>query len=124
MTELVLDAGALMAVERGDQRMRALLETALARGYSFTVSAVVIAQVWRGGRGRQALLARFLTSDRIDERVIDSETARAIGILLHVASAADVVDAHVALLARQVSAKVVTSDPEDIGRFNVPVIPI
>ena len=55
---IVLDAGALIALDRGDKRMIALLDRALARGRAFRVPAGVVAQAWRDGRV-QATLARF-----------------------------------------------------------------
>lgn len=48
---LVLDAGALIALDRGDKRMIALLHRALAQGRAFRVPAGVVGQAWRDGRG-------------------------------------------------------------------------
>ena len=56
---LCLDAGALIAVERGDRRVLRLLELTHERGLALDVPVGVVAQVWRGGR-EQALLGRFL----------------------------------------------------------------
>jgi hypothetical protein len=55
---LTLDAGALIALERGDRRLLALLGEALRRGLFFRVPAGVVGQVWRDGR-KQATLARL-----------------------------------------------------------------
>jgi len=45
---LTLDAGALIAYERGDRRIRRLLKIAFGRGVTPTIPAVVLAEVWRG----------------------------------------------------------------------------
>lgn len=55
---IVLDAGALIEVERGGRRVLALVDEGLRAGSAIVVPAPVLAQVWRGGK-RQALLARF-----------------------------------------------------------------
>jgi predicted nucleic acid-binding protein len=82
-------------------------------------SAAVVAQVWRGG-SRQARLARFLTSDLVTEVSLDSEAARRLGSLAATAASRDVVDGHVALIALDRDALVLTSDPADIARWGVP----
>jgi predicted nucleic acid-binding protein len=45
---LTLDAGALIAYERGDARVRAILTTAYARGVVPTIPSIALAEVWRG----------------------------------------------------------------------------
>ena len=56
---LTLDTGALLALERGSPRVRALLRRALEAGLPLSVPAGVVAQAWRGGP-RQARVARLL----------------------------------------------------------------
>jgi len=46
---LVLDTGALIALERGDKRMIALLRRALAQGRAFRVPSGVVGQAWLNG---------------------------------------------------------------------------
>lgn len=113
---LCLDAGALIAIERGDRRLLRLLELARARGLTVRVPAGVVAQVWRGGR-RQAMLARFLRLPDIEYLGLDLTGARAVGELCALTGASDVVDAHVALHALRHQLSVVTSDPTDFGLF-------
>ncbi len=60
---VVLDTGALIALDRGDGRMIALLDRALSRRRTFRIPAGVVGQAWRDGR-TQATLARFLRSRR------------------------------------------------------------
>src|SRR5207249_5652294 len=57
---LILDSGALIALERGHRRMLALIKLELQAGRSLITHGGVIGQVWRGGAGRQANLARLL----------------------------------------------------------------
>jgi predicted nucleic acid-binding protein len=110
---VVLDAGALVAFERNDRRLRRLIELAAEHGGSLHVPAGVVGQVWRGG-SRQARLARLLNSELVNVRDLDLDEARAAGALCGLAGTADVIDASVALLARRHRAAVVTSDPDDL----------
>lgn len=112
---LCLDAGALIALERGDRRLLRLLELARTRGLTVRVPAGVVAQVWRGGR--QAMLARFLRLPEIEYVDLDLPGARAVGELCALTGATDVVDTHVALHALRHQLSVVTSDPTDFGLF-------
>jgi hypothetical protein len=76
-------------------------------------SAGVVAQVWRNG-ARQANLARVLRG--IDIVALDASAAIRIGPALGATRTADVVDAHVALLASR-GDQLLTSDPSDIRRL-------
>ncbi len=60
MSSLILDAGALVAVDRGDRAMIARLQVAQRAGLELRSNAMVVAQVWRDRHGRQASLARLL----------------------------------------------------------------
>jgi len=64
-TGITLDAGALIALDRGDKRMIALLRQALAQGCAFRVPSGVLGQAWRDGRV-QVTLARFLRSEEVE----------------------------------------------------------
>jgi predicted nucleic acid-binding protein len=110
-----LDAGALIAIERHDGRMIALLERA--RGARFAVPVPALAQVWRG-TGRQAHLARFLALPDVDIVPWDEAAALAVGVLCGATGASDVVDAFVVLCARERGDRVVTSDVDDLGRID------
>ena len=57
---LVLDAGALVSVERLDREVIALIKAERTAGRVPLTHGGVIGQVWRGGTGRQANLARLL----------------------------------------------------------------
>ena len=111
---LVLDAGALLAVEhRDDIVVRRLLNEADASSDRVLTSAGVVAQVWRNG-SRQARLARMLAS--IEIWPLGHTAARRVGELLAISRSRDIVDAHVALLVHD-GDLILTSDPRDIGRL-------
>ena len=114
---LVLDTGALFALERGDKRMIALLRRALDQGRAFRVPAGVVGQAWRNGRV-QVTSARFLRSDEVEIVPLDQKLARACGELCAAASASDVIDASVVIVARERKDLIVTSDPGDIRRLD------
>ena len=118
-----LDAGALIAIERGDSGIRSLLRDALARGVAVDVPCTVVAQVWRGSGPRQARLAALLGADGLDQPALDADTAKAVGVLCGRATTSDVVDAHVAVHALTRRLAVVTSDPEDIAAL-APQLPL
>ena len=110
---ITLDAGALVAFERGQRRAVALVARARERGERLCVPAGVVGQVWRDGR-RQANLSRLLGSDSCDIVVLDDHGARAAGQLLGVADGNDVIDATVVLCARSRGHRIATSDPGDM----------
>jgi len=110
---VVIDAGAFIAFEKGDARMRAHLTAARRLGLHLTTTAPVIGQVWRDGR-KQALLARLISA--IDVHAPDESAARRAGGLLAKAKTSDVVDALLTLRARD-GDTVLTSDPGDIRRL-------
>jgi hypothetical protein len=111
--KVVLDAGALVAIDRRDRKIGALLAGLHARRVPFHTSAGVVAQVWRDGR-RQALLARALGGVRVVG--LGSGDARTIGELLGRSGTTDVVDAHVALLVED-GDRLLTSDVDDLSRL-------
>jgi hypothetical protein len=114
VSALVLDAGALVAVDRDDRAMIARLRAAQQHGLELRSNAMVMAQVWRSPHGRQVQLARLLRA--VDVRPVDQQTGRDAGILLGAADTADPVDATVALLAGP-GDRILTSDPADLTRL-------
>jgi predicted nucleic acid-binding protein len=110
---LTLDTGALIAIERGVPRIRALLRRAEERGIELAVPAGVVAQAWRGG-ARQARIARLLADSAVVVPVLDELVARAVGVLCGRTGHVDIVDVQVALHARENGHLVVTSDPTDM----------
>ena len=114
---IVLDAGALIALDRGDKRMIALLHRALAQGRAFRVPAGVVGQAWRDGRF-QVTLARFLRSEEVEIVPLDEHLARSCGELCAAADLPDVIDASVVILARERREPIITSDPNDLRRLD------
>ena len=118
MTTLVLDTGALIALDRNDRTVWAMLRNAADDSAQVSVPAGVIAQAWRDG-SRQALLSRALT--HCDEVPLEGSLARATGLLCGRAGTADIVDASVALVAAARAqtgpAALITSDPTDLGHL-------
>jgi hypothetical protein len=110
---ITLDAGALIAFERGQRRAVSLVARARERGEQLCIPAGVVGQVWRDGR-RQANLARLLGSDSCDIVGLDDRGARAAGQLLGVSGGNDVIDATVVLCARSRNHRIATSDPDDM----------
>lgn len=107
---VVLDAGALIGIERQDRRVAGLIELARRAGAGLVTVAPVVAQVWRDG-ARQATLARWLPMMEVHDTSLAQ--AKAAGELLAVSSTSDVVDALLALVALP-GDHVLTSDPDDV----------
>lgn len=108
---LVLDAGALVAVERGDRDIAALLKRELLARRTPLTHGGVVAQVWRGGSGRQARLARLLPG--VEVVPLDDVLGRRAGVLLGRARSADATDAAVVAIAGDGDI-VLTSDPDEL----------
>ena len=109
---IVLDAGALVAVERGDRDTIALIKRERLADRAPLTHGGVVGQVWRSGRGRQAVLARLLPG--IEVRPLDVSLGQQAGVLLGRADRADVIDAAVVLLASD-GDDILTSDPTDLA---------
>ncbi|MHB8340257.1 MAG: hypothetical protein ACYDB7_03685 [Mycobacteriales bacterium] len=108
---LVLDAGALLAFDRGNRQVAALVEAARRRGDPVVSSSGCVSQAWRGGGPRQARLARLLVG--VDERPLDRSASRRVGELCARARRDDVIDAHVCVLTGDGDV-VLTSDVADL----------
>ena len=122
---ITLDAGALIALDRGDKRLIALLDRALAQRLHFRVPSGVVGQAWRNGRV-QVTLARFLRIDEVEIVPLDEPLARACGEVCGATDTADIIDASVVILARERGDHIVTSDPHDLRRLDptCAIIPI
>ena len=108
---LVLDAGAFVAVEGGDRDVVALVKRErLARRPPVT-SGGVVGQVWRGGHGRQAEVARLLAG--VEVAPIDKSLGKRAGGLLARSGESDVIDASVVCLAGD-GDDILTSDPDNL----------
>ncbi len=110
---LVLDAGALIAIERGDRDTAAVIEIARREQRAVVVPAGVVGQAWRGG-ARQARLGRLLNARDVLVEPLSDRGARAAGVLCGTAGTTDVIDATVVLTARRHDATVISSDRADL----------
>ena len=119
---IVLDAGALIAVERGDRATAALIEVGRQDGQAIVVPAAVVAQTWRDGP-RQARVARLLNAREVSVEPLTDAAARATGRLCGAADASDVVDGSVVIVARRHKATVISSDRADLVRLD-PTLPV
>lgn len=114
---VILDAGALIAFERGDPRIRALLREALRRGVALIVPAGVLGQVWRDG-ARQVGLRALLSGPKTEVPPLDRVLAEAAGVLCGRTRTSDIVDASVVLIARARHGVVISSDLGDLHHLD------
>jgi len=117
MSTLTLDSGALIAFQRADRTILAIIVVARERRQRLLVPAGVVAQTWRDGR-KQVRLARLLGSETIEIEPLTDRRARAAGQLCGVTKTTDIVDASVALCARAHGGGVATSDPDDLIKLD------
>lgn len=111
--KVVLDAGALMAIDRNDRRVLGLIRVARREGAVLTTCSPVVGQVWRDG-AQQANLARVLPM--IDVRDVDLDDSKDGGELLRSTKGNDIVDALLSLLVSQ-GDQLFTSDPKDLNEL-------
>jgi hypothetical protein len=108
---LLLDAGAFVAVEHGDRDVVALVKRERLAQRAPLSHGGVVAQIWRGGRGRQAEVARLLRG--VDVRALDEELSKKAGMLLGLSMVTDAIDA--ALISLAVDGDdILTSDTGDL----------
>jgi hypothetical protein len=119
---LVLDTGALLAIESG--KMTDVLSKANALGLPIRLSGGALAQAWRGGP-RSARIAALLKQRGVIVVALDADEARRVGEFITQTRIArtsrlDLVDAHAAFLTRRTRSLVYTSDAEDLESYGVP----
>ncbi len=119
---ITFDAGGLIALDRDDRRVLAILARAAERGMRITIPATALAQAIRAP-ARQARLARLIRQPGTDLVALDGPDATAVGLLLASTATADIVDAHVVVCARRTGQAVVTSDAADLRRI-APELPL
>ena len=107
---VVLDAGALIAIDRRDRTVGAMLRLLQRDAVPILTSGAVVAQAWRDPR-RQANLARLLTGVHV--AALDEGAGRRVGELLRANKTTDLADAHLSLLVHNQD-RVLTSDHDDI----------
>jgi hypothetical protein len=112
VSALILDAGALIAVDRNDRAMIARLRVAHSAGVELRTTGIVVAEVWRDPGGRQSNVARLLKA--VDVRAADNRLGRVAGVLLGRAQRGQAADATIVAIAGT-GDRIITSDPGDIG---------
>lgn len=112
MSALVLDTGALVAVDRGNRAVAAMLRVAEREGLALRSTGVVIAEAWRDSGGRQANLARLLKA--VEVKAVDQRLGQQAGALLGKSGSSDAVDATVVAISAT-GDRILTSDPRDVG---------
>ena len=113
MSDIVLDAGALIALERNERMLWAALKLAAMSGRDVVVPSAALARVWRG-KASQAQLYRALDHCLIASFDI---VARDVGLLCGRTHTNDICDAHVAIVAATQGDVLYTSDPGDMRRL-------
>lgn len=109
---ITLDAGALIAGDKGGREFWRLWKDLDEDDDTVTVPALVVAQAWRGGAS-SARLSIILKGCTVDEGFTE-EFAKSVGRLLGVSKTKDIVDAAVVLGAISRGDTVFTSAPTDI----------
>lgn len=117
MRGMTLDAGGLIALDRGDRRVVALLARALETSEVVTIPAAALAQAVRRLE-RQVRLARLVRAPQTDVVALDRVDATNVGRLLAASGTNDIADAHVVVCARRSGQRVVTSDAADLRRLD------
>lgn len=110
---VLYDAGALIAAERGKRRIWAEHRARLELGLVPWTTAPVVAQVSHSTR--QAQLHRLLRGCLVEP--LRSDQAHEVGALLGRTGTTDVIDAHVVITAAQGRASVLSTDPDDMRRL-------
>jgi predicted nucleic acid-binding protein len=117
VTGVTFDAGGLIALDRDDRRVLALLARAQEIGASITVPATALGQAIRRP-ARQARLARLIRQPNTALAPLDGPDATSVGMLLAASRTSDITDAHVVICARRNDQAIVTSDPKDLARLD------
>ena len=112
---ITFDAGGLIALDRNDRRVLALIARATELGMRITIPATALAQAIRNP-ARQVRLSRLIRQAGTDLIALNGPDATAVGLLLARTATADIVDAHVVICAQRAGQAVVTSDPADLKR--------
>jgi len=110
---ITFDTGALIALERGDQRMRGVLKRADERGVVITVPSVVLTEWWRGDSKRNRWIL-----DSVDIEPVSEHVAKLAGEAIAAIENSTTVDAIVMASAAQRGDVVYTSDFDDLDTLH------
>jgi predicted nucleic acid-binding protein len=111
---VIVDAGPFIAAaDRLDSRLWAIVKRAAQRGEELHTTHAVLAQVWRDP-SRQVRLARALRY--FETHPLDDSVS--VGRRLAESGTADVVDAHLVVVAERLGTFVLSSDRDDMVRLD------
>jgi hypothetical protein len=116
MNGITFDAGGLIALDRKDRRVLALVSRTQELGLRITIPATALAQAIRNP-ARQALISRLIRQPGTDLVHLNGPDATAVGLMLARTHTSDVVDAHVTICAQRAVQPVITSDPGDLQQL-------
>jgi hypothetical protein len=110
---IILDSGAIIASERNDPTLAAILKAARKNRTPILVPATVVAETWRGPSTHARTAHLFGSVDGFPE--LNEQSARQVGALLAVSKTAAIVDGNVVAIAIALRpATIVTSDVHDV----------
>jgi hypothetical protein len=110
---IILDSGAIIASERNDPTLAAVLKAARKNRTPILVPATVVAETWRGPTTHARTAHLFGSVDVFPE--LNEQSARHVGALLAVSKTAEIVDGNVVAIAIALRpATIVTSDVDDV----------
>lgn len=109
MAAITFDTGALIALSRGEKRMRTVLLAAQERGTVITVPTVVVAEWWREDTKRCRLILTRTSVEPLSERI-----AKLAGEAIAAVPGSTAVDAIVMASAATRGDIVFTSDLHDL----------
>ena len=112
---VVLDAGAVIGLARGDRRLRARLTAIRADGESIVIPMVVVTETTRGNGPRDAAV-NLVIGHCAPLHQLSEATARTAGVLLRRTRSSNTIDALVVAEAvGRAPCVVLTSDPDDLA---------
>ncbi len=117
---MILDAGVLIAIDRGTETGRILLANVDRLTEPLHTTAAVAAQVWRNG-SRQVRLTRALNAMTLHP-FLSADVAR-VGEALRRSGTADVVDAHLFVVAQRIGHDILTADVDDFTSLRTAAAP-
>jgi predicted nucleic acid-binding protein len=110
---IILDSGAIIASERNDPTLAAVLKAARKNRTPILVPATVVAETWRGPSTHARAAHLFGSVDGFPE--LNEQSARHVGALLAISNTAAIVDGNVVAIAIALRpATIVTSDVHDV----------
>jgi predicted nucleic acid-binding protein len=110
---IILDSGAIIASERNDPTLAAILKAARKNRTPILVPATVVAETWRGRSTHARAAQLFGSVDGFPE--LNAQSARQVGALLALSKTAAIVDGNVVAVAIALRpATIVTSDVKDV----------